>query len=129
VTGTTDSELFLVDSSGWLEYVTADTKAEFFRPYFQPKVRLVVPSIVVYEVRKILLLRHTSLVADWFVSEVVRHGIVDLDHFIALEAAALSVRYQLHMADAVIYASALQHRAQLLTSDTHFANLPGVKVV
>jgi predicted nucleic acid-binding protein len=30
------------------------------------------------------------------------------------------------MADAIIYATAQHHNAQLVTSDAHFANLPGV---
>lgn len=33
------------------------------------------------------------------------------------------------MADALIYATAQAHRALLITSDTHFANLPGVKLI
>jgi toxin FitB len=122
VTEPTASEFVLVDSSGGLEHVTADTKAELYRPFFSPDVRLLVPTAVLYEVRKILLLRHTSAVADRFVSEVIRHSIVDLDRFIALEAASLSVQYQLQLADAIIFASPLHYKVQLVTSDEHFAN-------
>lgn len=33
------------------------------------------------------------------------------------------------MANAIIYATAHHHKANLVTSDTHFANPPGVKLI
>jgi len=33
------------------------------------------------------------------------------------------------MADAILYASAQAHRAELVTSDAHFAGLPGMTVL
>ena len=129
MTAPTVSESVLVDSSGWLEFITADTKAELFLPYFSAGNRLLVPTVVLYEVRKTLMLRDAKLVADWFVSEALRHIIVLLDHSIAFEAAALSVQYQLYMADAIIYATAREHGAQIITSDSHFANLPKVTLL
>jgi toxin FitB len=129
VIGQTVSDLILIDSSGWLEYIGKDTKAELFRPYFKRQESLLVPTVVLYEVRKVLLLRSPIYVADCFVSEALRYTIVDLSREIALEASQLSARHKSHMADAFIYATALHHKAQLLTSDAHFANLPAVTVL
>jgi predicted nucleic acid-binding protein len=129
VTEATASNLVLVDSSGWLEYITADTKAELFIPYFKNHSSLLVPSLVIYEVRKVLMRRGASTVADLFVSEVVRHQLVSIDHEIALRAALLSIDYKLHMADALIYAVASDYKAQVVTTDSHFKDLPGVTIL
>ena len=52
--------------------------------------------------------------------------IVPLDTAIALEAACLCGTLKLATADAVVLATAQLHQAELLTSDAHFAGLPGV---
>jgi len=40
--------------------------------------------------------------------------------------ASLSIDYKLPMADAIIYATARAHQAELITSDAHFSGLTGV---
>ena len=58
------SKVILVDSSGWLEYVTDDTKAEDFAPYIEAQNLVFVPTIVLYEVYKRLWLAQGKTVAD-----------------------------------------------------------------
>ena len=123
-----DSEAVVVDSSGWLEYFTADTKADLFEAYLRAPL-LFVPVIVLFEVRKILLLRHTKAVADSFVSEALRHTIVPVDQEIALSAAELSIQHKLAMADALVYTIANKLGAKLVTSDGGFRELPGVTLL
>ena len=123
------SKAVLVDSSGWLEYLTSDAKAALFAPYLELKRRLVVPTIVVYEVRKILLLRGSQVIADRFVGEALGREVADLDRKIALSAAELGIQHQLPMADAIIYATALTYNAELITTDAHFSGLPGVTLL
>jgi predicted nucleic acid-binding protein len=88
-----------------------------------------VPTIVLYEVLKILLLRAGRSEADAFLSEALRRKVVDLTDTIALAAASLSIDYKLPMADAIIYATARAHQAELVTSDAHFTGLPGVTIL
>jgi toxin FitB len=128
VTAPIGSEPIVVDSSGWLEYFTADTKADLFEPYFREPF-LFVPVIVLYEVRKILLLRHTKAAADEFVSVALRHTVVAVDQEIALQAAALSIQHKLAMADALVYTTAGKVGAKLITSDSNFSELPGVTLL
>jgi predicted nucleic acid-binding protein len=123
------SEPVLIDSSGWLEYLTEDSKAILFAGYFEGDHAVLVPTIVLYEVRKILLLRKSKSDADVFVSEALRRRIVDLDETLALAAVQVAIRHRLAMADAIIYATAQAHGAQLVTSDTHFTGLPGVTIL
>lgn len=130
VTGTTGISRILVDSSGWLEYLTADTKAGQFEAYLvNPNNELIVPTIVLYEVRKKLLAGQLKTAEDWFVSEALRHTVVPLDERIALDSAAMSQRLRVAMADAIIYTTAVGENAQLVTGDAHFANLPNVTVL
>jgi len=123
-----DSEFVLVDSSGWLEYLTADEKADAFGAYLQGTAQVVVPTVVLYEVVKILLLRGSKSDVDLFLSEALRRHVVDLTDTIALAAASLSIDHRLPMADAIIYATARHYNAQIVTSDAHFGGLPGVTI-
>jgi len=124
------SERVLVDSSGWLEYLTADVKKPLFEPYLvDAKKTLIVPTIVLYEVRKKLLVEQQKTAADWFVSEALRHTVVPLDERIALDAPNYSIQFRIALADAIIYTTAVVESARLVTGDAHFANLPDVTVL
>lgn len=124
------SERVLVDSSGWLEYLTADTKKALFEPYLLDKKKtLIVPTIVMYEVRKVLLVQQQKNAADWFTSEAMRHTVVPLDETIASSAATNSVQMRIPMADAIIYTTSIVENAQIITSDTHFNNIPNALVL
>jgi predicted nucleic acid-binding protein len=129
VTATTASESVVVDSSGWLEYLTNGSKAESFAPYLEDDLVVFIPTVVIYEVRKILHLKQGKTLADIFLSDALRRNIVAFDDILAIQSADLSVHYKLSMADAIIYATARHHGAQLITSDSHFANLPKVTLL
>jgi toxin FitB len=129
VTTPTVSDPVLVDSSGWLEYITSDSKADLFAPYLEGERPVLVPAIVLYEVRKILLQRQPKTVADLFVSEALRRTVVSVDQEIALSAAAISIQHELPMADALIYATAERNGAELVTSDAHFKGLARVTLL
>jgi len=71
----TASELVLVDSSGWLEYITGDENADAFGTIFQGGAQVLVPTIVLYEVFKILLLRAGKTQANVFLSQALRRTV------------------------------------------------------
>ncbi len=129
MTTTTVSDPVIVDSSGWLEYITSDSKAELFASYLEGERSVLVPTIVLYEVRKILLQRQPKTVADLFVSEALRRTVVALDQEISLSAAVISIQHELPMADALIYATAERNGAELVTSDAHFKGLARVTLL
>jgi predicted nucleic acid-binding protein len=59
---------------------------------------------------------------------MMRQGrVVPLDDALALDAGRLSVEHRLPMADSIILATALAHRATLWTQDADFENLKGVR--
>jgi predicted nucleic acid-binding protein len=129
VTATTASDAVVLDSSIWLEYLTDDSKADLVVPYLEEQITVLVPVLVVYEVRKMLLTRRSKTLGDIFISEVFKRVIVPLEEMLALKAADLSVIHKLAMADSIIYATALSHSAPLITFDAHFADLPGVTIL
>jgi predicted nucleic acid-binding protein len=126
VTAATVSELWLIDSSAWLEYLTQDVDAAKFAPYIESDVPTLVPTIVLYEVVKVLMRERGKIVADRFISEALRRVVEPLDEGLALAAAHVSIGTKLAMADAIIYATAQHHQAQLVTGDAAFRGLPGV---
>jgi predicted nucleic acid-binding protein len=123
------SDLVLVDSSGWVEFLGDGPLAEKFAPYFEREERLIVPAIVLYEVYKKLLSAQGSTAADRFLSAALRARVMPLDERLALLAARISLDLRLAMADAMIYATAQAAGALLVTSDTHFRGLTGVTVI
>jgi toxin FitB len=129
VTVTIDTELTVVDSSGWVAYLGDGPQAEAFGVYLEREDSLVVPTIVIYEVVKKLKLTSSETVVHQFLSHAYRGRQMELDSFLAFAAARVSIRYRLAMADAIIYATAESVGAQVITSDTDFRDLPGVIVV
>ena len=124
----TGSDLIVLDSSAWLEYITGDDKQDLFAPYLEGNQTLLIPTVVLYEVRKALLLRQGKSAADAFYSEALKHILISFDEDLAVLSAELSLRHELSMADAIIYATAQLHKAKLVTSDSHFEGLSDVTI-
>jgi toxin FitB len=133
VTATTPSgfRYFVVDSSGWLEYLAEGTTADQFGVYLESPENVLLPSIVVYEVYRKLFRESGKEVPEIFLSQAFgfHERLVDLDLELSLLAARTSLEAQPPMADAIIYATEHHHRAKLVTSDSHFGNLPDVILI
>ena len=125
------SKRFVVDSSGWIEYLGGGPKGDSFAPYLEKAENLLLPTIVVYEVHKKLLRARETTLAEQFLSQAFafqdREIVVDVA--IAAMAAKISLKLKLAMADAIIYACARSHHAELVSCDMHFADLPGATVL
>ena len=126
---TTDTDLTVVDSSGWVAYLGDGPQADAFGVYLEREDSLIVPTLVIYEVVKKLTLTSSETVVNRFLSHAYRGRQIELDSSLAFAAARIGIRYRLAMADAIIYATAESLDAQLVTSDADFRDLPGVIVV
>jgi predicted nucleic acid-binding protein len=124
----TDSKLAIVDSSGWVEYMGSGPKADSFARYLNSPEYLLLPSVIVFEIYKKVSREHGKNLADTFLSLAFGFGnrLIALDLELSILAARTSLDNHLSMADAIIYATAQRYKAQLVTSDAHFVNLPGV---
>ena len=116
----------LVDSSAWLEWLTDGTLASRLEARFPRPDLCVVPTMVQHEVYNWLRRERDERQADAFVAYTRECVVVDLRTSIAIHAADLCLRHKLPTADAIIYATALDHDAELLTCDAHFEGLDGV---
>lgn len=117
----------VVDSSAWLEYFSGGRNAEAFAKAVETIDQLLVPSLCIYEVFKKVLQQRSEHEALQAVAAMQQGRVIDMDSRIAMEAARLSVRRQLPLADSVILATAQHHRAVLWTQDSHFDGIEGVE--
>ncbi len=118
----------IVDTSGWLEYVADTPQARHFAAAIEDTGALLVPSIVLYEVFKKILLAFDEDKAFQAVARLKQGRVVDVDEAVALYAGRISIEKKLPMADALIYATAILHRATVYTQDAHFLGLPQARV-
>lgn len=117
----------LVDSSGWLEYFADGPGAEFFAPAIERTAKLLVPTLVIYEVSKRLIQQRGERMAFDAVAAMRQASVVDLDADLALNAALIGAEHGLALADRIIYATARAHGATLWTQDADFEGLDSVR--
>ncbi len=95
------------DSSAWIEYFRGSPLKATFRPIVQDLTTLIVPSIVIYEVHKWMLLDVGEDAALTAKAMMLRGKVIVLDPELATAASRISIKHKLAMADAIIYATAL----------------------
>ena len=116
-----------LDTSGWIEITHAGPNARKFARAVADASSLFVSTISCYEIAK-----YTNRVAGENATEEIltllrQYLVTPVTHEIATLAATLSVRHNLAMADALIYATARHQNAMLWTQDDDFKGLPHVK--
>jgi len=120
--------VILVDSSGWIEFFTDGPLADDFAPYLVDLAEVVTPTIVIFEVFRVIRRQRSEEEAIEAVAQMQKTSVVDLDQFLALSAADVSVEHGLAMADAIVYATARVQDIQLVTADSDFEGLGGARV-
>ena len=118
--------MFLVDSSGWIEFFTAGPLSGKYEKYMKNPAKIVTPTVVLYEVYKKIRRERTEDEALAAASVINRTRVVPLRESIALLAADLSIRHSLPMADAMVYATAFEEDCKVVTGAAHFRDLERV---
>jgi len=118
--------VIVVDSSGWLEYLTDGPLATEYARRLRHHSSVLTPAIVLYEVYKHSKRLRGEEGAIDAVAAMRKTNIIPLTEEVALVAADLSIELKLAMADAIVLATARLHDAEVITSDADFANIPGV---
>ena len=116
----------IVDSSGWVEYLTDGPLAEEYARYLADLTEVLTPSVVLFEVYKWVKRERGEDEALLVAAQLEKTEVVPLTSTIALTAADASLEHGLAMADAIVFATAAVTQAELFTSDRDFARLPGV---
>jgi predicted nucleic acid-binding protein len=119
----------LVDTSVWIEWLIGSPLGISLAGELPDRTQWLVPTLVQLELAKWLTREVGEDKADRAIAFTETCVVADLDTATALSAAELSARHKLSTADAIVYATALAHSAELLTCDRHFENLPGVRFV
>jgi predicted nucleic acid-binding protein len=118
--------VIVVDSSGWLEFLTDGPLADEFAKWLRQPGAVITPSIIVYEVYKhSKRLRGEGAALD-AVAAMQKTRVIPLDQELALLSADVSLEHKLAMADAIVLATARMHGAEVVTSDSDFRGVPGV---
>ena len=117
----------VVDSSGWIEYLSGGPNAGYFQEPIEDASALLVPSLSLFEVYRHMV-RHLGREEALSVVAAMRKGaVIDLDDRLALEAAELSIDARLPLADSVMLATARSRGAELWTQDSDFEGLEDVR--
>jgi predicted nucleic acid-binding protein len=117
----------VIDSSCWLEFIEDSPIGNEVAPVIADVEHLLVPTIVLYEVFRKLTAMNGSVYADGFIQGMLNAQVIPLDASLSIRAANISRKYQLPMADSIIYATVVLHDAVLWTADKHFNGLPNVR--
>jgi len=121
--------MVIVDSCGWLEWFSDGLLAQKYQKHLENKNELLVPVIVLYEVYKILKREVGEEKALLAFGHMKSSAIIPCEENLVLRAADLSLLHNLAMADAMVYASAIENNCKLITSDSDLKGLPHVTFI
>jgi predicted nucleic acid-binding protein len=114
------------DTSAWIEWLLGTALGKRLEPELPSNDEWIVPTIVQYELMRASIRALSKAQADAALAFSKKLAVRQLDTDWAVDAADYAARHSLAMADAVIYATAMNAVADLLTCDANFANLPDV---
>ena len=114
------TDLHILDSSAWLELLDEGPNTPHFKPILLKLPNLLVPSIVITEVRKVALTQRSREQAEAVTRSLCAAQVISIDSAIATTAADLFALHKLPLADSLIYAITLAHNATLWTQDADF---------
>jgi len=116
----------LFDSCVWAEILAESEAGKTYKQRLPAARQLLVPTLVLYEVSKWASRTMSSQKVDEVLVTLLTYQVVESTVAITVYAAELATKYKLHALDALIYTTALEHNAELVTCDAHFKDLPQV---
>jgi len=119
----------VVDTSAWIEWLIDSPLRKRLAKEIPDKAECIVPTIVQLELAKWLTREVGDDRADQMIAYTQKCVVAPLDTRTALRAAEMCRQHKLATADAVVYATAAENGAELLTCDAHFEGLPNVVYV
>ena len=121
--------MVLVDTSAWIEWLIGSPTGDKLASHLPEQSEWLVPTIVQLELAKWLTRELGEDKADQVIAYTQVCQVIPLDTEITLAAAEACRAHKLATADAIIFATARQRGATLLTCDAHFAGLPCVTLI
>lgn len=115
----------MVDTSAWIEWLIGSAVGKKLAREFPEKSLCIVPTVVQLELSKWLWRERGEAQVDQVIAYTLKCRVEPLDTATTLLAADLYRQHKLATDDAIVYATAMKHGAELLTCDAHFKGLPG----
>ena len=116
----------VVDTSVWIEWIQGTVLGQNLARDLPRNEDWIVPTIVQYELARWLARESSDAAASRLLAFTTELVVLPLTTDIATKAAGYAALHKLAMADSIIYTTALDSGADLLTCDAHFAELPDV---
>ena|SRR5690348_1059959 len=116
----------VVDTSAWIEWLVDSALGRKLAAEIPAREQCIVPTLVQLELSKWLVRETDEDRTDQVIAYTQKCVVVPMDTRIALLAADLCREHKLATADAIVYATAREQGADVLTCDAHFAKLSGV---
>jgi predicted nucleic acid-binding protein len=117
--------MMLLDSSVWIEHLTAGPRTAGKEELFERPEDILVSAINLFEVGRYVLRTSGQAVMEDVLLHMEECQVVSVDAQVGRVALELATTSSLHMADALIAATALLHGATLVTLDAELLALPG----
>jgi len=114
---------YIFDSSCWLEYFAGSINCKEYSKIIQNTDKIIIPTIIFYEVFKKLLLETDENTAISLIAHLRECKVVDIDFNISLEAARTSIEEKIPMADSIIFTVSKHYKCILYTHDSHFKDI------
>ena len=118
--------MVVADTFIWIEWIAGTALGKTFGSTLGDTDQLLVPTLVQLELHKWCLRELTQEQGEIVIAATRAARVVPLTETIALYAAVLSRAHRLSTADAIVYATAQQFDARLVTIDRHFEGLDHV---
>ena len=118
--------MLVLDTSAWIEWLIGSPISDTFDEHLPEHRDWIVPTIVQLELHKTLTRDLSHSLASDVIAFTQHCTIAPLDTDIARTAAEACCSHNLATADAIIFATARAHDAEVLTCSRNFENLPGV---
>ena len=119
----------VIDTSAWIEWLTGSPLRDQLAAQSPVRSQCVFPTIIQLELAKWLARERSEERVDQMVAFTQKCVVVPLDTRIAMRSIVVHRQYKLATADAIVYATALEYGADLVTCDAHFENLANVILI
>ncbi|MFH1240565.1 MAG: PIN domain-containing protein [Candidatus Diapherotrites archaeon] len=119
----------LLDSSAWLAYFLGASKE--VKGYIDTEATLLISSVLsIHEVKKKLLKQGVAKEAQNAIDFMKENSIIiDVSDEIAEKAVNDCIEKKLHTVDSLIYRTAVENNAVVVTGDRDFEGLENVKIL
>ena len=120
----------LIDSNIWIDYFQASAIGKKAVAYIESKEKIIISTLNIAEVYRHVLSKRNKQDAEKAVDVLQQFSfIIPVTTEIAKKAAIFKHEKKLGLADAIIYATAEQEQATIITADNDFRHMQNVLIV